>query len=240
MIAIAPQVVEHRPYETAMALHLALKWATASQQKTTITEMLANARDLSRHHEEGAGFVSLFDGTTLKGWHGNLDTFRVEDGAIVGGSLSEPIPRNEFLRTDNEFGDFELRLQFKLLGKEPNAGVQIRTQEIPDDNGVSGYQADLGPGWWGCLYDESRRNRMLSGPPAEQRAKLVRENEWNDYRILCEGNRIRLWINGVQTVDYSEADPDIPLRGVIALQVHSGTPTLAKYRNLRIRECKTH
>jgi hypothetical protein len=186
--------------------------------------------------EAAAGFRSLFDGRTLTGWKGNLKIFRVEEGAIVGGHLQNALPNNEFLRSDATYGDFELRLQFQLVGENANAGVQIRTAEIPDHHEVSGYQADMGDGWWGCLYDESRRNRVLAGPPADQRDQNIRTGEWNDYRIRCEGARIQLWINGVQTVDYTEADATIPRQGIIALQIHSGPPAQVSYRNIRILE----
>jgi hypothetical protein len=182
------------------------------------------------------GFVSLFDGQTFRGWEGNRDVFRIEDGAIVGGNLKERIPRNEFLCTEKEFGDFELRLQFKLLGEGANAGVQIRSRRVPNHHEMIGYQADLGEGWWGCLYDESRRRKVLAGPPPEERSKAVKANEWNDYRILCRGDRIQLWINGQMTVDYTEPDASLEQRGVIGLQIHSGPPCEAWYKNLRIRE----
>ncbi len=185
--------------------------------------------------EDETEFLPLFDGTTFTGWHGNLDWFRIENETIIAGSLEKPIPRNEFLRTDTAYGDFELRLQFQLKGgKAANAGVQIRTAEIPDHHEVSGYQADMGDGWWGCLYDESRRNRVLAGPPPEERGKMLKADDWNDYRIRCEGDRVRLWINGEQTVDYTEADPEIARTGIIAVQVHSGPPTEAWYRRIRL------
>lgn len=185
--------------------------------------------------DDETGFLPLFDGTTFTSWHGNLDWFRIENETIIAGSLEKPIPRNEFLRTDKAYGNFELRLEFQLHGgNSANAGVQIRTAEIPDHHEVSGYQADMGDGWWGCLYDESRRNRVLAGPPPEERGKMLKANEWNDYRIRCEGDRVRLWINGDQTVDYTETDPEIARSGIIALQVHSGPPTEAWYRNIRL------
>lgn len=186
--------------------------------------------------EIAEGFSLLFDGESLAGWKGNLKVFRIEDHAIVGGNLKEPLPNNEFLRSEKEYGNFELRLQFKLVGENANAGVQIRTAEIPDHHEVIGYQADMGDGWWGCLYDESRRNRVLAGPPADQRDKNVRAGEWNDYRIRCEGSRIQLWINDIQTVDYTEAEAEIPRSGIIAVQIHSGPPAQASYRNIRIRQ----
>jgi len=181
-------------------------------------------------------FTSLLDGKTLDEWTGDMDFWRVEDGAIVGGSLTEKVEHNQFLRTKAEYGDFELRLQFQLLGERTNAGVQIRTEEIPDHHEVIGYQADLGNGWWGCLYDESRRRKVLDGPPAAERDEPVRIGQWNDHRIRCEGPRIQIWINAVQTVDYTEPDPDIPMKGIIALQVHGKLTMEARYRNIRIKE----
>ncbi|MDP1563982.1 MAG: DUF1080 domain-containing protein [Pirellulaceae bacterium] len=186
--------------------------------------------------EVAEGFSSLFDGKSFAGWKGNLKVFRIEDHAIVGGNLKEPLPNNEFLRSEKEYGNFELRLQFKLVGENANAGVQIRTAEIPDHHEVIGYQADMGDGWWGCLYDESRRNRVLAGPPADQRGKNIQAGEWNDYRIRCEDSRIQLWINDIQTVDYTETEAEIPRSGIIAVQIHSGPPAQASYRNIRIRQ----
>ncbi|HRK36729.1 MAG TPA: DUF1080 domain-containing protein, partial [Candidatus Hydrogenedentes bacterium] len=173
---------------------------------------------------------------TFDGWEGNLTAFRVEDGAIVGGSLNEKIVRNEFLCTTREYGDFELRVTFKLLGEGVNAGVQFRTKRIPNHHEVSGYQADMGQGYWGCLYDESRRNKVLAGPEKEKIAKIVKENDWNEYVIRAEGKRIQLWLNGTKTVDYTETDDSVDRKGVIALQIHSGPPSEAWYKNISIRE----
>ena len=86
----------------------------------------------------------LFDGKTLTGWQGHPDLFRVEEGAIVGGTLAKRVPRNEFLCTLKEYADFELRLKFKLIGEGANAGVQIRSRRIPNHHEMIGYQADLG------------------------------------------------------------------------------------------------
>jgi len=109
----------------------------------------------------------LFDGRTLNGWEGNLEIFRVQDGAIVGGTLKQKIDHNWFLCTTKEYGDFELRLKCKLIGEGANAGIQFRTRRIPNHHEVIGYQADMGQQWWGKLYDESRRRRVLAGPGAQ-------------------------------------------------------------------------
>jgi hypothetical protein len=185
---------------------------------------------------EEEGFSPLFDGKSLRGWEGDENVFRVEDGAIVGGTLEKPVPHNFFLCTEKEYGDFELRLEFKLVGEGTNAGVQLRSARIPNHHEVQGYQADLGDGYWGCLYDESRRNRVLTGPEQEDMKSVVRLGEWNDYRILCEGKRIRLWINGTPTVDYTEEDANIAEMGLIAVQIHGGPPGEAWYRHIRLRE----
>jgi hypothetical protein len=181
----------------------------------------------------------LFDGKTLTGWEGETEkTWRVEEGAIVGGSLDTVVPRNEFLCTTKSFGDFELKLRFKLLGdrKQANAGVQFRTQRIPKSHEVIGYQADIGQDFWGALYDESRRNKILGGSTKEVIAKLVKDEDWNDYLIRCEGPRIRLWLNGTLTVDYAEKDEKIEKTGIIGLQIHGGAKAKVYYKDILIEE----
>ena len=179
--------------------------------------------------------VSLFDGRTLTGWEGNRQIFRIEDGAIVGGSMREKIARNEFLCTTTTYSDFELRLQVRLLGGDrANAGIQFRTSRIPNHHEVSGFQADMGTGWWGALYDESRRNKVLAGPDQSKMKDVVKADGWNDYVIKAQGPRIQLWLNGVQTVDYTETDPAIASSGVICPQIHSGPPSEAWYKDITL------
>jgi len=180
--------------------------------------------------------VTLFDGKTFDGWEGDLKTFRVDTGAIVGGSLKAAVPRNEFLCFEREYGDFDLRLKFKVLGKGANAGIQFRSRRIPDHHEMIGYQADLGDGWWGSLYDESRRKKMLANAKAEAVAKVLKRDDWNDYRIRCQGNRVQLWINELQTVDYTEPDDTLEQRGLIGLQIHGGPPSEAWYKDITIEE----
>ena len=154
------------------------------------------------------GFVSLFDGKTLDGWEGNKEVFSVREGAIVAGSLKNPIANNEFLCTTKIYGDFELRLQAKLVGPGNNAGIQFRSRRIPNHHEVIGYQCDMGswkPGViWGALYDESRRRKMLAEGKQAEIAKALKKNDWNDLVIHCQKNRIQIWLNGVQTVNYIE------------------------------------
>ncbi len=183
--------------------------------------------------------VTLFDGKTFAGWEGDTDkTWKIEDGALVGGSLEVAVPRNEFLSTKKSYGDFELKVKFKLLGDKAkaNAGVQFRTKRIPNHHEVSGYQADMGQNYWGALYDESRRKKILAQPAPATIEKVVKFEDWNEYTIRCEGPRVRLWLNGTLTVDYTEADDKIERDGIIAVQVHGGGKTKAYYKDITIEE----
>jgi len=185
---------------------------------------------------DAAKSVPLFDGKTFEGWEGPLEAFRIEDGAIVGGSLKKNVPRNEFLSTKKEYRDFELRLKAKLIGKGANGGIQIRSRRVPKGNEMIGYQADMAEGMWGNLYDESRRNKSLAGPKREELAKVLHPEDWNEYVIRCAGKRIQLWINGYQTVDYTEPDEKLEQVGLIGLQIHGGPPSETWYKDLMITE----
>lgn len=203
--------------------------------KTLLTSLLA----LSIAHAEP---VPLFDGKTFTGWEGDTGTvWRIEDGALVAGSLEKKQEKNNFLATEKKYGDFELTLKWKLEGTEGfvNGGVQFRTVRIPDHHEVSGYQADLGKGYDGALYDESRRKKMLAQPTPEVLAEAQKPlGEWNDYRIRAEGKRIQIWLNGVQTVDYTETEPGIDLTGIIAVQIHGNATSIVRYKDLMIEELK--
>lgn len=184
-------------------------------------------------------FKPLFDGKSLAGWEGNQVNFRVQDGVIVAGSRTERIAHNEFLASVKEFADFELRLDARLVGKGQNAGVQFRSQRIPDHFEMIGYQCDMGTMQgrpiWGWLYDESRRRKFLAEADDAKLTAVLKADDWNALTIRCEGPRIQMWVNGLQTVDYTEADSAIPLRGHLALQIHGGEPAEANYKNIRLK-----
>ncbi|WP_286178388.1 3-keto-disaccharide hydrolase [Rhodopirellula sp. JC639] len=208
--------------------------ATAVLLPALVMPAVSSAADTSTDDQ-----VQLFDGKSLDGWNGDEKWFRVQDGAIIAGSASEKIPANQFLCTNKTYRDFELTVDAKLVGQGSNAGVQFRTKRIPNDTEVIGYQADIGfmPNGtcWGALYDESRRRKFLAESP-EVAMKAVRRGQWNTLKIIARGDRIQIFLNGVQTVDYTEQDPEIERDGVIALQVHSGPPLEVHYRNIKLRE----
>lgn len=185
------------------------------------------------------GSTSIFDGKTFTGWEGETSkVWWIVDGVIVGGSL-EGNPQNEFLATQKQYQNFRLTLEYKLNGTEGfvNGGVQFRSVRIKEPpNEMFGYQADIGAGYSGCLYDESRRKTMLSKPAEDLIQKAEKPGEWNTYEIRAEGPRIQLFVNGVRTVDYTEAMSDIAVKGNIALQIHGKCKAEISFRNIQIEE----
>ncbi len=181
-----------------------------------------------------AGFRPLFDGETLDGWEGDESLWIVEDGMLIG--RSPGLDYNDFLATEESFSDFVLRFEIQLVDNVGNGGTQFRSQRIPNDNEMIGYQADVGETYWASLYDESRRRKTLARPDDGTLASALKMGEWNAYEVHANGTHIVLKLNGVTTVDYVEEDPDIPLEGRIAVQIHSGPAMEVRYRNIEIQE----
>ena len=182
---------------------------------------------------------SLFDGKTLSGWEGNPKIWRAEGGVIVGGSLTEMIERNEFLASTEEFRNFILHFKIKMVGKEGgvNGGMQIRSVRVPDSHEMSGYQCDYGdPTWWGSIYDESRRNKLMAQSNMVALEPVLRRNDWNDYVIRADGRRITNWINGVQAVNFMEQDESIEQSGRLGIQVHGGGKLTVEVKDITILE----
>jgi hypothetical protein len=186
--------------------------------------------------------VALTDGKTFTGWTGDTNTtWRIADGAFVGGSLKDKVPRNEFLRSTRPYTNFVLRLKVKLVGTPAggfiNGGVQVRSQPAKNPpNEMVGYQCDAGEGWWGALYDESRRNKVLLKPDPKAVEKALKKEDWNDYLIRCEGRRFRTWLNGEAMIDYTEPDESLDQFGLIGVQIHGGGPAEASYKDITIEE----
>lgn len=185
-----------------------------------------------------AEWIRLFDGKTLNGWRrvNGSARYEVRDGAIVG-TTAKGSP-NSFLCTERYFGDFELRFEVKLFDDRLNSGVQIRSLSIPSyRNGrVHGPQVEISTnGNAGFVYDEARRGWLSKDRDDPAKRAAFRRGEWNRYRVLCEGPRIRTWVNGVPVADV--VDP-LATNGFVGLQVHSvrGDPRWqVAWRELRLR-----
>ncbi len=187
--------------------------------------------------------ISLFDGKTLDGWDYDPKIWRVEDGMITGGSTTEKIKENHFICSKKNYQNFELKLKIKVSGDPKtgmlNSGIQIRSLRVPGGAHMTGYQVDCGAGWFGKIYDEFRRNKVIWAPTPEQQAALDKAIDvfgWNEYRIRAEGTRIQTWINGVLCIDYTETDKNIALDGLIGPQVHSGGVCLVQVKDVTIEE----
>lgn len=185
-------------------------------------------------------WVSLFNGKDLEGWEQRNGSakYEVKDGAIVGTSV--PDSPNSFLCSKKDYGDFELEFEV-MVDPELNSGVQIRSHSKPDyRNGrVHGYQVEIAQnGFSGGIYDEARRGKFLNSEgPNDAIRNLIKKNEWNKYRVVCQGNRIQTWVNEVKVTDLTD---DMTQRGFIGLQVHGvgkrTDPLQVRWRNIRIRE----
>ena len=99
-----------------------------------------------------------------------------------------------------------------------------------------GYQADIGDGYWASLYDESRRNKTLIKPDSALVARILKRNDWNDFEVSSENRRIRIRLNGQQTIDYTETDQSIPQSGLIGLQIHGGGKAEVWYKDIIMHE----
>ena len=210
----------------------------------TVRTLLCAATALLATAAFGAesGWVNLFNGSNLDGWvqKNGLAHYNVQDNAIVGTSV--PSSPNAFLCTKKNYADFELEFEV-MVDRELNSGVQIRSESKPDyQNGrVHGYQVEIAVnGFSGGIYDEARRGKFLNaeGPTPEIR-QLLKESIWNQYRIVCQGNRIQTWVNGVPVTDLKD---DMTQTGFIGLQVHGvgarKEPLKVSWRNIRLRELR--
>ena len=211
------------------------------------------------------GFESIFNGKDLTGWDGNPKLWSVKEGAITGQTTAQnPAKGNTFLIwKQGEVADFELRCSFRLAPGDDkgfaNSGIQYRSKVMDPDNWVvGGYQADMeaGPTYTGILYEE----RMTRGIMAARGEKVVWDKDckkqvvgsvgnaaeieaaikkggWNDYVIIAQGNHLQQFINGKQTVDVTDdCESKRAMSGIIALQLHAGSPMMAQFKNIRLKK----
>lgn len=185
------------------------------------------------------GFTSLFDGETLDGFKqiNGTASYEVVNGVILG-TTKQGSP-NSFLCTEKRYGDFELQFEVKLMNPELNSGVQIRSNSYDHyRNGrVHGYQVEISSnGNAAFIYDEARRG-WLSEDRSDPKARAAFDSTaWNHYRILCQGDVMKTWVNGVPVAHVVDG---MTSEGFIGLQVHgvrADPHWQVAWRNLWIRE----
>lgn len=203
-----------------------------------------------------SGWVTLFDGKSFeKDWvvKGGSAKYHVEDGTIVGTTVERS--KNTFLSTKRDYADFELEVMV-LCDKELNSGIQIRSHtyekptpqaskqaRIREQGEVYGYQCEITTAdkcTAGNFWDEGRWTKWhddLTKKPGACAA--FKDGEWNHFRIVAQGDRIRSWVNGVACADFRDS---LDASGFIGLQVHSipagKGPYKVRWKNIRIRELK--
>ena len=212
-----------------------------------------------------AGEKQIFNGKDLSGWEGNPKLWSVKDGAITGATGNEgetKLKHNTFLVwKDGKVGDFELTFQYRIVGG--NSGVQYRSKEqAPGENGpiVGGYQADFEAGktYSGILYEERGRGILanrgqktkivtdadgkkhkveVSGSVGDSNAIQagIKNEDWNEYRIVAKGNHLQHFINGKQTVDVTDEHAGAAKEGILALQIHAGPAMTVQFKDLLLK-----
>ena len=207
-----------------------------------------------------AGFTTIFDGQSLKGWETpDRSYWSVEEGAITGRiTLEHPCNTNQYLVwTGGELADFELKLKSRLNGEGAiNNGFQFRSRLLPDHD-VACYQMDnnLKTDWLVRLYDEFGRHTLAfrgqrtvfdvmgqprtSPIPEAAGPAPFRLEDWHEYHLVCEGTHLTLKVNGLLMAEVNDLDPKRhDLAGILALQLHSGPPTLVQFKDIRLKVLK--
>jgi hypothetical protein len=200
--------------------------------------------------------TSLFDGKTLKGWSGISTLWRVEDGAITGENTAEaPIAQNTFLVYEKPVRDFELELDFKIVGG--NSGIQYRSKVMDQEKFVvGGYQADIDSSkrYMGINYEERGRgilaergeiiaidkegakNRVGSTGDADALLSRIHWEDWNHYRIVARGGVLQHYINDALMSEVQDMQTGkLATEGVLALQLHAGPPMKVQFKNIQLK-----
>ena len=181
--------------------------------------------------EAKEGFVSLFDGKTLKGWHefGTKGSWTVKDGALLGQADKPKL--YALLVSDEQYGDFTVRLKFKMFAG--NSGFYIRS-ELRGADEARGLQLEIAPGggdFTSGIYESYERG-WLAKPAAEQTAKLYKKDDWNEFVVSANGPHVVVHFNGVKTVDFE--DPKGRRSGHFALQQHEGMANHVMFKDIEI------
>lgn len=200
--------------------------------------------------QAAAGWEPLFDGRTLAGWRGYRQAAPPAGWRVVDGAITRVGPGGDLI-TDAEFGNFELELEWKI-SPGGNSGIIYRVVE----DSTLDYVWRSGPEYQildnGAHADgrdplTSAGSNFALYAPVRDVTRPV--GEWNQARLVVNGNHVEHWMNGVKLLEYEFGSPEweqrvraskfasMPrygrgARGHIALQEHEAW---VAYRNLRIR-----
>ncbi len=175
--------------------------------------------------------ISLFDGKSLEGWECDPLEQAVDWKAVAGELLGEnPTEQGSILWTKQEFGDFEVELDYITLTDDYDTGIFIRGLTHQVQIGISrSLQKDM----TACIYAPKDEQGSYPGQ-TDKVAGIHKVGEWNHLKVLVTGKRIRTFLNGEPMVDYT----GIALvdEGPLGLQLHGGVHMSVKFRNIIVRE----
>jgi hypothetical protein len=188
-------------------------------------------------------WISLFDGKSLRGWKPGESTTTWK---VVDGCLAADGPRSHLFFTGEgpgiDFRNFEFETEV-LTRPGANSGVFFHTKWQEKGFPEQGFEVQVcnthvGEG----NYRENKKTASLYGVRNVYKA-LVKDDEWFKLAFSVRANRVQVWLNGVQTVDYVEPDPPVLAadgrgrylsHGIFALQGHDpGSKVM--FRNIRVR-----
>lgn len=208
----------------------------------------------------------LFNGKDLTGWEGRKDLWSVKDGAITGQTLPDkPIKNNTFLVWEGEVADFELTFKYRIVAGNSGMQYRSKVVSQNDETGpiVGGYQADFEAGktYSGINYEERGRgilalrgertkltadpadkNKMIKtvvGPTEKTSEELqasIKNEDWNEYRIVAKGNKLQHYINGHMTSEVLDEHAErATAKGKLALQLHAGPAMIVQMKDVVLK-----
>ncbi len=177
-------------------------------------------------------WVKLFNGHDLTGWvEVGHEKWTVEDGTIHGQAVTRDYG---YLKTENNYKDFELTLRFKCEG-DGNSGVFFHTEFKPGTADVSQglqFEIDQVVGHTGGIYGDGRQWIVWPAPEFEG---VIHRNDWNDYLLKVIANRYIARLNSIVIVDFTDPTPK-SFDGSIALQLHSGGAGNMRFKDIYIHD----
>ena len=175
--------------------------------------------------------TSLFNGKDLTGWvpYGT-EKWYVEDGLLI--CESGPDAQYGYLATEKHYKNFELNLEFKQEA-DGNSGVFIRS--TIEGVKVSGWQVEVAPKGkhTGGVYESYGRGWLIK--PEAAKEEVLKEGEWNQMKIVANGDTITSYLNGVEMITITDAKIGAG-EGSVALQIHDGGGIKVKWKNIEIKE----
>ena len=175
----------------------------AATDSTTRQQVIGYIREFQSQQELSEGFNALFNGTDLTGWTGEKEAYDVQDGQLI-----HQAGQNGHLFSQQEYGDFILRFQFKLT-PGTNNGLAIRAllEGNPAYQGMELQILDNTAEKWSDLEPYQYHGSIYGIAPAE-RGHLNPAGEWNTQQVIANGDQITVTLNGVTIldVDLSEFD----------------------------------